>query len=232
MFVAGIIGALAGGQPAGRALEHRARAGRRPSHPQHSSTTYRYCTSFAVTGTDLEPRRFAPALERLGDSVLIVGDQATLKVHVHTDDPDAVTAVFAPHGAVSHLDVADMRAQVEQREERVPAARARRLRRDRGRERGRECARCSRASACARSTGARRSRPRAYDVLAAIHAIPAEQVVVLPNSPNALDGRPARRPAVGQGGMRWCRRSRPRPDWRPPSALDPTRNAEPERGSR
>ena len=53
--------------------------------------------------------------------MLVVGDQTTLKVHVHTDDPDAATAVFAGAGTVSHLDVADMRDQVAQREERLAA---------------------------------------------------------------------------------------------------------------
>ncbi len=60
-------------------------------------------------------------LEQLGDSVLVVGDQTTLKVHVHTDDPDAATALFADAGVVSHLDVADMREQVQRRDERLEA---------------------------------------------------------------------------------------------------------------
>ena len=56
--IAGIVGALAGGQPPVR--EHR--AGARVTHPQHSSSTYRYCASFAVTGSNLEQWRFAPVL--------------------------------------------------------------------------------------------------------------------------------------------------------------------------
>jgi uncharacterized protein len=188
VFIAGIIGALAGTEPPAR--EHR--AGARVTHPQHSSSTYRYCASFAVTGTDLEQRQFAPALDRLGDSLLIVGDQATLKVHIHTDDPDAVTALFASHGAVSHLDVADMRAQVSERGERLTPA---------------EPVVCG---AVAVATGAGMQSlfeslgvhvldggvalaPSSYDLLAAIHAIEAEQVVVLPNSPKAFEA--ARRAA-------------------------------------
>ena len=182
VFVAGIIGALVGRQPP--VLEHR--AGARVTHPQHSSSTYRYCASFAVTGTELEQRRFAPALERLGDSLLIVGDQATLRVHIHTDDPDAVTALFASHGAVSHLDVADMLEQVSERGERLPST---------------DPIVCG---AVAVATGAGMKSlfeslgvhaldggpslaPSSYDLLAAIHATPAEQVVVLPNSPNAFE---------------------------------------------
>ncbi len=84
------------GAPQPPPLEHQVAA--RVTHPQHASSTYRYCTNFAVTGTELEPSGFAPALEELGDSVLVVGDRTTLKVHVHTDDPNAATAVFDGDG--------------------------------------------------------------------------------------------------------------------------------------
>jgi fatty acid kinase len=182
VMLAGIIGALRGSAPP--ALEHHAAA--RITHPQHSSTRYRYCTNFAVTGTDLEQRQFIDALEQLGDSVLVVGDRTTLKVHVHTDDPNAATALFTAAGIVSHLDVADMRAQVKQRDERLVSLET--------------TARCG---AVAVITGAGMQslfqsfgvltldggptlNPSTYDLLAAIHAVPEEQVVVLPNSPNVL----------------------------------------------
>ena len=102
------------------ALPHQPPA--RVSHPQHASSTYRYCTNFAVSGSGLEQRRYIAALEQIGDSVLVVGDATTLKVHVHTDDPDAATGLFADAGVVSHLDVADMREQVAARDERLSAA--------------------------------------------------------------------------------------------------------------
>jgi DAK2 domain fusion protein YloV len=183
LVVAGILGALRGGEPP--AIEHHASAQVR--RPQHSSTTYRYCASFAVTGTNLEQWRFVPALERLGDSVLIVGDQATLKVHVHTDDPDAATALFLAHGAVSHVDVNDMRAQVERRDERLSAPAATPA----------VCAAVAVTSgvgmrALFESLGVRpldggpELAPSSLDLLAAIHASRAEEVVVLPNGPAAL----------------------------------------------
>src|SRR5438067_10564598 len=100
---AGIVAALRGAEPP--ALEHHAPA--RVTHPQHESSTYRYCTNFAVTGHDLDSAGSIRALEEIGDSVLVVGDRTTLKVHVHTDEPERATAVFASADAdVSHLDVA------------------------------------------------------------------------------------------------------------------------------
>ena len=59
------------------------------SRPHHEDSRFRYCTNFIVSGSGLEQREFLPRLEGLGDSVLVVGDEMTLKVHVHTDDPEA-----------------------------------------------------------------------------------------------------------------------------------------------
>ncbi len=181
VLLAGIIGALRGSEPP--PLEHQAAP--RVTHPQHASSTYRYCTNFAVSGRDLDGRRFVRLLEQLGDSVLVVGDSTTLKVHVHTDEPKAVTAMFAGAGAVSHLDVADMREQVQRRAERLTDS---------------STAVCA-ALAVTTGDGMRSLfeslgvrvldggptlNPSTYDLLAAIHAIPAEEVVVLPNSPNVV----------------------------------------------
>jgi dihydroxyacetone kinase-like predicted kinase len=117
IIFAGVVAALRGAAPP--ALEHHAPA--RITHPHHESSTYRYCTNFAVTGTDLEPAPWIPRLEAIGDSVLVVGDRHTLKVHVHTDEPERATALFDGAGTVSRLDVADMQEQVRQRSDRLAA---------------------------------------------------------------------------------------------------------------
>src|SRR5207302_2578352 len=98
-------------------LDHHAPA--RITHPEHTSSTYRFCTNFAVTGTDLIPSRFIEPLELLGDSVLVVGDATTLKVHLHTDEPELAMALFADVAEVSRLDVADMRLQISERDDRL-----------------------------------------------------------------------------------------------------------------
>ncbi len=115
IIFAGVVAALRGEDPP--ELEHHAPA--RISHPQHTSGTYRYCTNFAVTGVDLRPAAFIAPLEQIGDSVLVVGDSSTLKVHVHTDEPERAAAVFDGVGEVSRFDVADMRLQVAERDERL-----------------------------------------------------------------------------------------------------------------
>ncbi len=182
VLLAGIVGALRGSQPP--TVNHYEAA--RVTHPDHASSTFRYCTNFAVTGSGLQRRRFIAALEQLGDSVLVVGDAATLKVHVHTDDPDAATALFADAGAVSHLDVADMSEQVRRRDDRIaassPAATCGAL----AVVNGEGMARLFAGFNVRVLDGGSTLNPSTYDLLAAIHAVAAEQVVVLANSSNVV----------------------------------------------
>jgi uncharacterized protein len=183
ILFAGIVAALRGAEPP--PLDHHAPA--RITHPQHASSTYRYCTNFAVTGERLDAAAVRLGLEALGDSVLVVGDEHTLKVHVHTDAPERATALFDDAGTVSHLDVADMREQERQRSERIAA------------RNGAQSA-CG-ALAVVSGEGMRALfrglgvqaldggatlNPSTYDLLAGIHGVPAEEVVVLPNSANVV----------------------------------------------
>lgn len=208
VIFAGVVAALRDEEPP--ELEHYAPA--KITHPEHSSSTYRYCTNFAVTGRELVPASFAPALEQLGDSVLVVGDPNTLKIHLHTDEPERATALFDGVGEVSHFDVADMYAQVTEREQRlaggfptngaVGGA---------GQNNGDSTASAKRAGTGARvrcgalavvsGSGLARMygelgvhtidggptlNPSTYELLAGIHEVPAEEVVVLPGSANVV----------------------------------------------
>jgi DAK2 domain fusion protein YloV len=182
VIFAGIVAALRGDAPP--PLEHHAPA--RISHPDHSSQTYRFCTNFAVTGSELDASSHISALEELGDSVLVVGDAHTLKVHVHTDEPELATAVFDGVGEVSRLDVSDMHAQVAQRIATLGAAL--------GQHRcgvlavvaGPGIGDLFMSLGAAVLDGGPTLNPSTYELLAGIHEVAAEEVVVLPNSPNVI----------------------------------------------
>jgi DAK2 domain fusion protein YloV len=191
ILFAGVVAALRGDQPP--ELEHHAPA--RVTHPEHSSGTYRFCTNFAVTGTELKPARYVAPLEQLGDSVLVVGDSRTLKVHVHTDDPERATALFEDVGEVSRVDVADMRLQVARRDERILDAEASApalngAARPRCRAvavvNGPGLAEMFRELGVHTVDGGPTLNPSTTDLLAGIHAVGTEEVVVFPNSPNVV----------------------------------------------
>jgi DAK2 domain fusion protein YloV len=185
VIVAGCLAALRGDlEPA---LEHQQVPERSLHLPQHESSSYRYCTNFAVTGEGLHGGAFVPLLEELGDSVLVVGDEGTLRVHVHTDQPESAVELFEAVGQVSRFDVADMREQIAERAARLdgdPTSRA-------------ACA----VVAVASGPGLRRlyeelgvyvidggatMNPSTYELLAGIHAAHGAEVLVLPNSANVL----------------------------------------------
>ena len=89
VIVAGCLAALRGS--AAPELEHQF-APAALHRPEHESSSFRYCTNFAVTGAGLEASSFVPGLEAIGDSVLVVGDERTLRVHLHTDEPEQAVA--------------------------------------------------------------------------------------------------------------------------------------------
>jgi dihydroxyacetone kinase-like predicted kinase len=152
----------------------------------HESSRFRYCTNFAVTGRDLDAGRFVPPLETIGDSVMVVGDSKTLKVHVHTDDPDAAVGIFEADGEVSRLDVADMRDQVVDRDERLGGNGAGRVATSGvlAVVNGRGIAALYEGLGARVVDGGPTLNPSTYDLLAGIHSVDAAEVVLLPNSAN------------------------------------------------
>ncbi|HEX4717478.1 MAG TPA: DAK2 domain-containing protein [Thermoleophilaceae bacterium] len=189
VIMAGVLAALRGSEVE---LAHQeVAAGVEALHyADHESSKYRYCTNFAITGSGLESNDYVPRLEQIGDSVLVVGDANTLRVHVHTDDPQLAVAVFNGAGDVSRLDVADMREQVAQRDARLGAVVM-------------ESASVGRCGVVAVATGdgivsmyrqesavvvdpGPKMNPSTYELLAAIHSAGTDDVVVLPNSANVV----------------------------------------------
>jgi DAK2 domain fusion protein YloV len=179
LIFAGVVAGLRGDVEA-PSVPHYAPAAN--TRPHHEDSRFRYCTNFIVTGSGLDRRSFVSGLEELGDSVLVVGDEATLKVHVHTDQPETAMALFEGSGEVSQLDVADMREQIAERTARLQAGR---------------CAAVAIVSGAgmrelyeglgAFVVGAGETfNPSIYDLLAAIHEVPSEEVLVFPNNPNVV----------------------------------------------
>jgi uncharacterized protein len=180
VILAGVVAGLRGDTDSPSDLQHHAPAS--DTRPHHEDSRYRYCTNFIVTGSGLDSRSFVPRLEELGDSVLVVGDEATLKVHVHTDEPEAAMALFDGTGGVSQLDVADMREQIAERTARLQAGRCAAV----AVVAGRGMRELYEGLGAFVVDGGETFNPSIYDLLAAIHEVPSEEVLVFPNSPNVI----------------------------------------------
>jgi DAK2 domain fusion protein YloV len=185
-IVRGILAALTG-EPLPPPPETEEGLGFEAIHQELSR--YRYCTVFVVEGDDLDAEDLEAELERLGDSLLVVGDRTALKIHVHTDDPGRALSLGVARGVVEGVEIANMHAQTEQREERLlhavpgdaPAA----------------CAVIAVAAgegnrALYESFGAlvvdggTTMNPSTADIVAAIEGAAAAEVIVLPNNGNVI----------------------------------------------
>jgi uncharacterized protein len=192
LLIAGLIAGLRGTHDEIPEVAHHA-VELQPHGLDHESSAYRFCTNFVVSGGGLAPgRTWVSLLEDIGDSVLVVGDARTLRVHVHTDDPEQAVAVFGRAGTVERLDVADMHEQQEQRAARLAGGTPRPA--------AAPVVRCG-VVAVAAGAGMRRLygqlgahvieggstlNPSTFELLAGIHEVAADEVVVLPNSANVI----------------------------------------------
>jgi hypothetical protein len=180
LILAGVVAGLRGDGAGVPEVSHHGAP--RLSQPHHEDSRFRYCTNFIVSGTGLNSRDFLPRLEGLGDSVLVVGDEATLKVHVHTDEPEAAVALFEGAGAVTNLDVADMREQIAERRARLDGARSGAL----AVAAGEGLERLFAELGAHVVPGGETLNPSTYELLAGIHEVPAEEVLVFPGSSNVV----------------------------------------------
>jgi uncharacterized protein len=80
---------------------------------------FRYCTVFLIEGKVLDREALEAQLEKIGDSLLVVGDEQAIKVHVHTDDPGAALSIGTAAGTIDRIEIANMHEQTQQREERL-----------------------------------------------------------------------------------------------------------------
>lgn len=181
LILAGVLAALRGEDAELPEVAHQA-AGR-PVHTRSDSSRFRYCTNFIVSGSGLAARDHIPALEEIGDSVLVVGDPTTLKVHVHTDEPDRAIAVFDAAGEISDLDVADMRQQVADRAARLEGQRKTAVLAVAS---GEGITRLFTESGAEVVPGGETMNPSTSEILSAIEASRAGSVIVLPNSSNVI----------------------------------------------
>lgn len=190
---------------------------------------YGYCTQFLVEGIDLDPDDLRTKVSELGRSAVVVGNSASVQVHVHAEDPGPVISLGAGLGALSNVKVENMDAQHE------------RFSADRREEEASSLAVVAVAwgdgfvelfrgyGADQIVTGGDTMNPSVGDLLQAIDAARSESVIVLPNNSNIV-------PAAEQAARRSDKDVRVVPTKSLPQGvaamlefntdLDPDRNAE------
>ncbi len=101
--------------------EEKNRATRFPRRPSRkrsftsnqSVTKNKFCTEFVLEDAKVELHALRDALLPRGESLLVIGEKPTFKVHIHTADPQAVKAFAAGFGTLTREKVEDMELQHE-----------------------------------------------------------------------------------------------------------------------
>lgn len=70
-----------------------------------------YCTEFIILGDASKAKAFQDEIEPFGDSMIVVGYDDVIKVHIHTNDPGLVLSKAVAVGELSKIKIDNMREE-------------------------------------------------------------------------------------------------------------------------
>jgi DAK2 domain fusion protein YloV len=148
---------------------------------------YGYCTNFLLEGNKLNPDKIRKRLESKGQSIVVVGDETTIRVHIHTYDPGSIIRYATSLGTLHQLQVQNMDDQhvgfVEMQKERLPSLDISVVAVAAG-SGMREVFRSLGAAAIV--PGGQTMNPSVQEILQAVESVPSQKVILLPNNKNII----------------------------------------------
>jgi DAK2 domain fusion protein YloV len=153
---------------------------------QAEEEAYGFCTQFLLTGENLDPTQLRNQLQDKGKSLIVVGDANTIRVHVHTLEPDKVTGLAASVGTLYDIDIRNMDDQhkdflLMHREKTVLDASVVTVVNGDGMANV-----FSSLGVAAIVPGGQSMNPSTMDILQAVEAVPSQNVIILPNNKNIV----------------------------------------------
>jgi fatty acid kinase len=146
-----------------------------------------YCTEFLLKGEGLEPETIRKRLEKKGESLIVVGDEGAVRIHIHTLDPGNVVQFACKLGTLHQVSIRNMDEQhqdfLEMQKERMPTT---------------DTAVVAVASgdglievfgslgAASVIPGGQTMNPSTKDILQAVEKTPSDKVIILPNNKNII----------------------------------------------
>ena len=161
-----------------------------------------YCTEFIILTekefTEDDERGFKAYLESIGDSIVCVADDEIVKVHVHTNDPGLAIQRALTFGQLSRMKIDNMREEHEEKlirdAEKLAAEEAAKKQEEPRKEMGFIAVSIGEGmNEIFRELGVdyiieggQTMNPSTEDMLAAIDAVHAEHIFILPNNKNIV----------------------------------------------
>jgi DAK2 domain fusion protein YloV len=148
---------------------------------------YGYCTNFLLQGHKLDADKIRKKLEDKGQSIVVVGDEATVRVHIHTYDPGGIIRYATSLGTLHQLQVQNMDDQhvgfIEMQKDRLPSSEMSVVAVAIG-DGMREVFRSLGAAAIV--SGGQTMNPSVQELLQAVESVPSQKVILLPNNKNIV----------------------------------------------
>ena len=148
---------------------------------------YGYCTEFLLKGEKVKTDKIRSKLEKKGESLIVVGDESAVRIHIHTLDPGEVISYASSLGTLHQMSIRNMDEQhqdfLEMQKDRAPAV---------------DMAIITVASGdgladvfnslgtSAIVPGGQTMNPSTKDLLQAVESVPSDKVIILPNNKNIV----------------------------------------------
>ncbi|MFC1897436.1 DAK2 domain-containing protein [Chloroflexota bacterium] len=148
---------------------------------------YGYCTEFLLKGEKFDPGKLRVRLNKKGQSLIVVGDESTVRVHIHTMDPGNIIHYATSLGTMHQVSIRNMDEQHEDF-----------LQMQRGRMPATDMAIIAVASGdglaeifgslgtAAIVPGGQTMNPSTKDLLQAAESVASDKIIILPNNKNIV----------------------------------------------
>jgi DAK2 domain fusion protein YloV len=148
---------------------------------------YGYCTEFLLKGENLQSEEIRKRLEKKGESLIVVGDDSAVRIHIHTLTPGNIISIGSKLGTLHQVSIRNMDEQhqdfLEMQKEKMPST---------------DTAVIAVASgdglndvfgslgAAAVVPGGQTMNPSTKDILQTVEATPSDNIIILPNNKNII----------------------------------------------
>jgi len=165
-----------------------------PAHPAVESE-YGYEVMYLLQGTGLDVDNVRQTISTMGDSVVVVGDEEEIKVHVHSEEPGTPLTYGVSQGTLSNIVVENLQLQTDRlaaQEAPSPVAIAKAAARQGdiavvAVSPGQGISRVFESlGASAIVPGGQTMNPSTEQLLRAVEEIAVDQIIILPNNGNIL----------------------------------------------
>ncbi|MFC1909246.1 DAK2 domain-containing protein [Chloroflexota bacterium] len=147
-----------------------------------------YCTELLLKGENLDPDEIKSKLESEGQSLIVVGDESTVRVHIHVLDPGGVLHYASSLGTMQSIHIRNMDEQHKdfleiQRKKGIPAVNVAVV----AVAAGDGLADVFNSlGVSAVIPGGQTMNPSTRDILQAVEVVPTENIIILPNNKNIV----------------------------------------------